>query len=78
MICRNTTRGVGSFLRAIEKKLGWLPTMATHWAKQLSLSKAMSSDQDVKKISTQNNKQKNCTSSSSLIFFSEVLKDANQ
>jgi hypothetical protein len=31
-----------------------------------------------RKISTQNNKQKNCTSSSSIIFFSEVLKDANQ
>jgi hypothetical protein len=48
MICHDTARGVGSFLRAI-KKMGWLPTMATHWAKQLSLSKAMNSDQDVKK-----------------------------
>jgi hypothetical protein len=26
MICRNTTRGVGSFLREIKKKMGWLPT----------------------------------------------------
>jgi hypothetical protein len=49
MICHDTARGVGSFLRAIEKKMGWLPTMATHWAKQLSLSKAMNSDQAVKK-----------------------------
>jgi hypothetical protein len=29
--------------------MGWLPTMATHWVKQLSLSKAMNSDQNVKK-----------------------------
>jgi hypothetical protein len=29
--------------------MGWLPTMAIHWAKQLSLSKAMNSDQAVKK-----------------------------
>jgi hypothetical protein len=39
--------GVGSFLGQL-KKLNWLPTMATHWEKQLSLSKEMNSDQDSK------------------------------
>jgi hypothetical protein len=28
--------------------MSWLPTMATRWAKQLSLSKEMNSDQDSK------------------------------
>jgi hypothetical protein len=28
--------------------MNWLPTMATHWEKQLSLSKEMNSDQDSK------------------------------
>jgi hypothetical protein len=48
MICRNQTRGVGSFFKSNKKKLSWLPTMATRWAKQLSLSKEMNSDQDSK------------------------------
>jgi hypothetical protein len=30
-------KGCRQLLRVIEKNVGWLPTMATHWAKQLSL-----------------------------------------
>ena len=38
----------------------------------------MNSDQKCQKIPTQNNKQKNCTSSSSIIFFQRSLKDVDQ
>jgi hypothetical protein len=77
MICHDTGRGVGSFLRAI-KKMGWLPTMATHWAKQLSLSKAMNSDQAVKKNFNSKQQTEKLYFIIITIFFSEVLKDANQ
>jgi hypothetical protein len=60
------------------KKMGWLPTMATHWAKQLSLSKAMNSDQDVKKNfnSKQQTKKLYFITITYLFFFffSEVFK----
>jgi hypothetical protein len=80
MTCRFRRQlGVGSFFRAIKKKYYWLPTMATHWAKQLSLSKEMNSDQDSKeKFQLKNNNQKIVPTSTFTIFSSYVLKDANQ
>jgi hypothetical protein len=48
MTCRLEDNRCRQLFRAIEKKLNWLPTMATHWEKQLSLSKEMNSDQDSK------------------------------
>jgi hypothetical protein len=53
--------------------------MATHWEKQLSLSKEMNSDQDSKeKFQLKNNNQKIVPTSTFTIFSSYVLKDANQ
>jgi hypothetical protein len=58
--------------------MNWLPTMATRWEKQLSLSKEMNSDQDIKEKFDLKEQPENCTTSLSTIFSSEVLKDANQ
>jgi hypothetical protein len=58
--------------------MNWLPTMATRWAKQLSLLKEMNSDQDSKEKFDLKKQPENRTTSSSTIFSSEVLKDANQ
>jgi hypothetical protein len=58
--------------------MNWLPTMATHWEKQLSLSKEKNSDQDIKEKFDLKEQPKNRTTSSSTIFSSDVLKDANQ
>jgi hypothetical protein len=48
MTCRLGDNRCRQLFREIKKKLNWLPTMATHWEKQLSLSKEMNSDQDSK------------------------------
>jgi hypothetical protein len=58
--------------------MSWLPTMATRWAKQLSLSKEMNSDQDSQEKFDLKEQPKNRTTSSSTIFSHEVLKDVNQ
>jgi hypothetical protein len=58
--------------------MNWLPTMATRWAKQLSLLKEMNSDRDSKEKFDLKKQPENRTTSSSTIFSSEVLKDANQ
>jgi hypothetical protein len=58
--------------------MNWLPTMATRWEKQLSLSKEMNSDQDIKEKFDLKEQPENRTTSSSTIFSSEVSKDANQ
>jgi hypothetical protein len=52
--------------------------MATRWAKQLSLLKEMNSDRDSKEKFDLKQQPENRTTSSSTIFSSEVLKDANQ
>jgi hypothetical protein len=52
--------------------------MATHWKKQLSLLKEMNSDRDNKEKFDLKEQPENRTTSSSTIFSSEVLKDANQ
>jgi hypothetical protein len=52
--------------------------MATRWEKQLSLSKEMNSDQDIKEKIDLKEQPENRTTSLSIIFSSEVLKDANQ
>ena len=52
--------------------------MATRWAKQLSLLKEMNSDQDSKEKFDLKEQPENHTTSLSILFFSEVLKDANQ
>jgi hypothetical protein len=52
--------------------------MATRWAKQLSLSKEMNSDQDSQEKFDLKEQPENRTTSLSTIFSSEVLKDANQ
>jgi hypothetical protein len=56
--------------------MNWLPTMATHWEKKLYLPKEFRSGHQ-RKIRLEKT-TKNRTTSSSTIFFSEVLKDANQ
>ena len=58
--------------------MSWLPTMATRWAKQLSLSKEMNSDKDSQEKFDLKEQPENRTTSSSTIFSSEVLKDVNQ
>ena len=60
------------------KNVYWLPTMATHWKKQLSLLKEMNSDRDSKEKFDLKEQPENRTTSSSTIFSSEVLKDVNQ
>jgi hypothetical protein len=58
--------------------MSWLPTMATRWAKQLSLSKEMNSETGQQEKFNLKEQPKNRTTSLSTIFSSEVLKDANQ
>ena len=79
MTCRFRRQlGVGIFLGQLKKKLNWLPTMATRWEKQLSLSKEMNSNQNIKEKFDLKEQPENRTTSSSIIFSNEVLKDANQ
>jgi hypothetical protein len=77
MICHDTARGVGNFLRVI-KKNGLAANNGDTLGEAVISVKSNEFRSERQKISTQNNKKKNCTSSSSLIFSSEVLKDANQ
>jgi hypothetical protein len=58
--------------------MSWLPTMATCWAKQLSLSKETNSDEDSQEKFDLKGHPENRTTSSSTIFSHEVLKDVNQ
>jgi hypothetical protein len=78
MICHDTARGVGSLLRVMKKNGNWMPTMATHWAKQLSLRKVMNSDLNVKKHSNSKQQKEKLYFIIITYLFSEVLKDANQ
>jgi hypothetical protein len=41
--------------------MNWLPTMPTHWEKQLSLSKEMNSDKDIKEKFDLKQQPENCT-----------------
>jgi hypothetical protein len=43
------------------KNVNWLPTMATHWEKQLSLQKVQIQIKTAKRISTQKQQRKNRT-----------------
>jgi hypothetical protein len=54
--------------------------MATYWEKQLSLSKEINSDQDIKEKFDLKQQPENRTNIilNYLFFFSDVLKDANQ
>jgi hypothetical protein len=57
--------------------MNWLPTMATRWEKQLSLSKEMNSDQDSKEKIDLKQQPENRTNII-IIFSSDVSKGANQ
>jgi hypothetical protein len=60
------------------KNVNWLPTMATHWEKQLSLQKVQIQIKTAKRISTQKQQPKNRTNIIINHLFSDVSKDANQ
>jgi hypothetical protein len=58
----------------IKKKNGLAANNGDTLGEAVISVEVINSDQNIKKKSAQNNKQKNCTSSSSLIFFQRSFK----
>jgi hypothetical protein len=77
MICHDTTRGVGRFLRAI-KKNGLAANNGDTLGEAVISAKTKNSDQDNKEKFDLRQQLENRIASSSTIFSSDVLKDANQ
>ena len=78
MICHDTARGVGRFFESNQKNGLAANNGDTLGEAVISVKSNEFRSERQEKFQLETTKKKNCTSSSSLIFSSEVLKDANQ